>query len=97
MRLPIAHTAARALAAVPRAEAAADTTARLAALEDAKEGRDAGTVGVSTSRYTDDADWTNAFGDLVVGLNRLVALQTEILSLNSVRAGRTDYVFNGVC
>ena len=96
MRLFIAFLAACALAPIPRAQTAADTTAIFAALADAEEGWNTGDVELATRRYADNADWTNAFGDRVVGRDSLVALLTEILSLDFVRAGRTEYVFNDV-
>ena len=96
MRLFIGLVAACVLISAPRAQTAADSTAIYAALADAEEGWNTGDVELSTRRYADDADWTNAFGDRVVGRDSLVALLTEILSLDFVRAGRTEYVFNDV-
>ena len=96
MRLLIALIAACALAIAPRAQTAADTTAIFAALADAEEGWNTGDVELSTRRYADDADWTNAFGDRVVSRDSLIELLTEILSLDFVRAGRTEYVFNDI-
>lgn len=94
MRLLIALAAVCAACLAPRAQTAADSTAIFQALADAERGWNTGDVALSTRHYAEDTDWTNAFGDRAVGRDSLVALLTEILSLDFVRAGRTEYVFS---
>jgi uncharacterized protein (TIGR02246 family) len=49
---------------------------------------------LAASDYSDDADWTNAFGMRRGGRAEIQSLLTEVFGLPFVMAGRTDYEYH---
>jgi len=69
------------------AQTAADSTAILRSLDSWDEGWRTSNAELAVQSYAADADWTNAFGDRVVGRDSLEATLRFIFGLNFVMAG----------
>lgn len=71
------------------AQSAADSSAILSSLDSWNEGWRTADAGLAVQSYASDADWTNAFGDRVVGRDSLEATLEFIFSLEFVMAGHS--------
>ena len=77
-----------------RAQSPADTAAVLSTIDSWNRGWAERNVSLAVADYSDDVDWTNAFGDRSVGRDSLRATLDFIFGLDFVMAGesqRNDY------
>jgi len=68
-----------------------DAEAIMAIITKYDHGWDARDVKAVLAGYSDDIDWTNAFGDRVQGKQELEALLETIFSLDFVMSGENNY------
>lgn len=69
------------------AQTEADSAAILASLDSWNQGWAEADAGLAVQAYADDADWTNAFGDRVIGRDSLEKTLAFIFGLDFVMAG----------
>jgi uncharacterized protein (TIGR02246 family) len=72
----------------------ADSTAVFAAMERWEEAWRVKDVEMATQDYSDDADWTNAFGMRAIGQAAIHEVLTNVFDLPFVMAGDTEYEFH---
>jgi uncharacterized protein (TIGR02246 family) len=72
----------------------ADSTAIMQALENWERAWEVHDPELAASDYSDDADWTNAFGMRRIGRAQIKTLLTEVFELPFVMAGRTAYEYH---
>ena len=68
----------------------------LAALANYEKGWNTGDVALTMQDYSEQVDWTNAYGTRVRSREELQALLTEIFAMPTVMAGELEYVSNDV-
>jgi uncharacterized protein (TIGR02246 family) len=72
----------------------ADSTAVLAAIANWERGWEAYDATLASRDYSDDADWTNAFGMRQEGRDSIRALLQTVFQVPAVNAGSTRYEFH---
>lgn len=80
--------------AVAQSVPAADSIALFSAMERWEEGWRVEDPALASQDYSDDADWTNAFGMRRIGRTAIHELLTEVFDLPFVMAGDTEYEFH---
>lgn len=86
-RLVLVVTLASVTGSTARAQSAADSVAILQSLDSWNEGWRTSDAEMAVQSYAKNADWTNAFGDRVVGRDSLQATLEFIFSLDFVMSG----------
>lgn len=76
------------------AQTPADSIAIMQTIDHWEQGWNEGDVALAIQDYAEDVNWTNAFGDRVRGRDSLAVFLEFVLSLDVVRAGRSEYVLN---
>ena len=72
----------------------ADSASIFAALENWEVAWESHEPALAAQDYSDDADWTNAFGMRRIGRPAVEALLEEVFTLPFVMAGRTNYEYH---
>ncbi len=74
----------------------ADSAAVLAAIANWERGWQTYNVALTSRDYSEDADWTNAFGMRVLGRDSIRALLQAVFQIPTVTAGSTRYEYHVV-
>lgn len=74
--------------------AAADSAAILSAIANWERGWEVYDPELVSRDYSEDADWTNAFGMRRIGRQSIRAALTEVFRMPAVTAGRTEYEYH---
>jgi uncharacterized protein (TIGR02246 family) len=74
----------------------ADSTAILEAIANWERGWEINDVALASRDYSDDADWTNAFGTREIGRDRIRAMLQTVFQMPAVTAGTTRYEYHDV-
>ena len=72
----------------------ADSAAIMAAFQNWERGWELYDPELASRDYSDDADWTNAFGMRRIGRDSIHALLTQVFDISAVTAGETRYEFH---
>lgn len=72
----------------------ADSSAIMAAVERWERGWEVYDPELAARDYSDDADWTNAFGMRRIGRDSIQSLLTEVFGVSAVTAGTTRYEYH---
>lgn len=72
----------------------ADSSAIFGAIANWERAWELHDAALAAQDYTDDADWTNAFGMRRIGRDSIQALLEEVLDLPFVMAGTTEYEYH---
>ncbi len=79
---------------VMAAQSASDTSSILKAVEHWETGWNEGNIAQMTADYAREVDWTNAFGDRVIGRDSLKSFLRLFMSFGFVRAGQSENISN---
>lgn len=74
--------------------AAADSAAIMSAMNNWEQGWDVYDPELASRDYSDDADWTNAFGARRIGRDSIRMALTEVFRNPAVTAGNTNYEYH---
>ena len=75
---------------------AADSAAIMAAMSNWESGWEAYDADLSSRDYSDDADWTNAFGTRLSGRDSIRTFLTRAFTRPALTAGRTEYEYHAL-
>lgn len=75
-------------------ETSTDSTAIMAAFQNWERGWEIYDAELATRDYSKDADWTNAFGNRLIGQDSIRAFLGQIFERPALSAGNTQYVFH---
>lgn len=74
----------------------ADSAAIMSAMSNWERGWDVYDAHLASRDYSNDADWTNAFGARRIGRDSIRALLAEVFRMPPVAAGRTEYEYHAL-